>query len=199
MNKLIFKPTNVFCKCFIFFSCLQSITGFAQSIKVEPFTINYPTSTSFDASICAPYTEYSIEGMNTPDGMGFTYDYYDESLKQIKILLTSLLKATMPFQCEKESGEKAKYKLECRLESQSEGKVVTAFSKISLEISMTWKLTRIEDGEVMFREKSVGMHKNKIGNAFNGKSKARERATKALEMAFLESRKMLETKLIEIK
>lgn len=199
MKKFTIKSMGIFKECFILFILFHSYEVFTQSIKVEPFTINYTTNTSFDAPICAPYTEYSIEGMNTPDGMGFTYDYYDESLKQFKILLASLLKVSTPFQCENESGDKAKYKLECRLESQSEGKVVTAFSKISLEISMTWKLTRLEDGEVLFREKSVGMHKNKIGNAFSGKSKARERAAKALEMAFVESRKMLETKLIDFK
>ncbi|MBK7231265.1 MAG: hypothetical protein IPH93_03065 [Saprospiraceae bacterium] len=137
----------------------------AQSIKIAPITISYPSLGKVNLSVCAPYSEYSIEGMNTPDGMGFTYDYYDASLNQFKVLLSKILSEQEPFVCGATADNSKKYKLECRLESLSEGKVVTAFSKISLEITMTWKLTRIEDGEVLFRTKSVGMHKNKIGNA----------------------------------
>lgn len=184
----------------IFLSCLiLPSLSISQSIKVQSFTINYPSNTRFDLSVCAPYTEYSVEGMNTPDGMGFTYDYYDEAMNQFKSLLTSLMKSGNPFDCTGAENNSPMYKLECRLESRSEGKVVTAFSSISLEITMTWKLTRLKDGEVIFREKAIGLHKNKIGNAFSGKANAKERATKALEMAFQESRKILEMKFGEIK
>lgn len=177
---------------------LFSITTFCQTIKIEPFNINYPSKEKIDISICAPFKSYSIEGMNTPDDMGWTYDYYDESLRQFNELFNNLFSNSKYTDCNTDSEQKPIYQLDCRLESISSGKVVTAFSKLSLEIIMTWKLTRINDGEVIFREKVTGLHKNKIGNAFSGKSNARERATKALEAAFLESQKMLTQKLKSI-
>ncbi|MBK7303121.1 MAG: hypothetical protein IPI90_07655, partial [Saprospiraceae bacterium] len=172
-----------------------SIKTFCQTIKIEPFTINYPSKEKIDISICAPFKSYSIEGMNTPDDMGWTYDYYDESLRQYNELFNNLLSTSKYADCITESDQKPIYQLDCRLESISSGKVITAFSKLSLEIIMTWKLTRINDGEVIFREKVTGSHKNKIGNAFSGKSNAKERATKALEAAFLESKNMLTLRL----
>lgn len=183
---------HVICVSLIF---LFSITTFCQTIKIEPFTINYPSKEKIDISICAPFKSYSIEGMNTPDDMGWTYDYYDESLRQFNELFNNLFSSAKYAECASDSEQNPIYQLDCRLESISSGKVVTAFSKLSLEIIMTWKLTRINDGEVIFREKVTGLHKNKIGNAFSGKSNARERATKALEAAFLESQKMLTQKL----
>lgn len=199
MNTNLSTPIQRILKYILTLIMFQPISSFTQSIKISPFIINYPSSSSFDISACAPFKEYSIEGMNTPDGMGFTYDYYDESINQFKTLLSSLLKSEQALDCKGLSNIPPKYKIECRLESRSEGKVVTSFSSISLEITMTWKMTRLDDGEVIFREKAIGLHKNKIGNAFSGKANAKERASKALEMAFLESRKILEMKLGEIK
>ncbi|MFZ1424836.1 MAG: hypothetical protein WAS55_13520 [Saprospiraceae bacterium] len=182
-----------------FFLLLTS--GFINSqsaVILDKAQINFPVQDKLSAVVFIPIETFSIDAKDHLEETNWDFDYYNVTKEQIRILCRSLFLEAKFEAIQSDSSNASSFTLSFGMEGTTTGKISTAYSDVTTNLELTWKLASNKDSKILFREKITGSFTNKIGNLFNGKKNARKRMEGALNDAFLKSFTLLYTKIGEI-
>lgn len=180
--------------CFLISSIIYS----QSAIILEKAQINYPVQEKFATLVFVPIETFSIDAKDHVEETKLNFDYYDVTKEQIKILCKSLFSEVKTESFQSDPNDTSSFTLSFGMEGSTTGELNSAFSDITTNLELTWKLASNKDSKILFREKITGAFTNNVGNLFNYKKNARKRMEGALTDAFLKSYTLLYTKISEI-